>query len=111
MTDHRSVPHPPVASRRALNGAFLTALVHDFDSYGAGAIAALRELNPGRYLELIASLQPPRNEPEAPPAQPAAPPDAAARERQVLAELDAVFHAPARDRAAPRKAATRKAPG
>jgi hypothetical protein len=91
-------PAPPADPRRALNGAFLSALARDFEVNGAAAIAELRATNPGRYLDVIAGLQKTRGEPE--PAEPPPPLDTAALERQVMAELDAVF-GPART--APRR--------
>ncbi|MEJ0071128.1 MAG: hypothetical protein WDO24_23040 [Pseudomonadota bacterium] len=93
---HRDSQDPRLATRRALNVAFLTALSADFADHGPSAIAALREDNPGRYLDLIASLQPPRNEPDAPraPVDPFDGLDAAERERRVLAELAAAFNRP-----------------
>ena len=48
----------PVGMRNRLQGAFLSAMADDFDTFGKRAIVAAREKDPMGYVKAIASLMP-----------------------------------------------------
>ena len=48
----------PKGTRTHLTRKFVAALANDFDDHGADAIAACREKDPARYVQIVASLMP-----------------------------------------------------
>jgi len=51
-------PGRPRGARNRLQSSFLHALASDFEAHGAAAIKICRMEEPGRYVQIIASLMP-----------------------------------------------------
>src|SRR5262245_35195313 len=51
-------PSRPRGARNRLQSSFLHALASDFEAHGAAAIKICRMEEPGRYVQIIASLMP-----------------------------------------------------
>lgn len=48
----------PKGARAKLGEAFLKEMLADFEEYGAGVIAAVRDEKPDQYLKVVASILP-----------------------------------------------------